>query len=164
MIAVPSVEIPLSRGMVALIDECDVPLIEPFKWYAHHCPNGRVYAIAHQPGCRRTIHRMHRLIMGLPLSDPRLVDHRRAADTLDNRRCNLRIATFSQNQWNSRARGGTSAFKGVSWCSITSKWRADVCCHGKKQCLGRFDSEEAAAAAYDQRAKELFGEFARTNF
>lgn len=54
--------------------------------------------------------------------------------------------------------------KGVSWNKRREKWQADIGMSGKRKRLGRFNTAEEAARAYDEAAKELHGEFARLNF
>lgn len=83
----------------------------------------------------------------------------------DNRPCNLREATRSQNLCNRPSAGGTSEFKGVSWSTKSRKWRAQ--CYtatGRNKHLGHFDTEEEAARAYDACAAREQGPFARLNF
>jgi hypothetical protein len=106
---------------------------------------------------------LHRLLLNAP---PELqVDHING-DGLDNRRSNLRLATGSQNQGNSRKRrdGVTSQYRGVSWNKRAGKWQALLRREGKLQYLGYFSDEEAAARAYDAAALEQWGSFARLNF
>jgi hypothetical protein len=87
------------------------------------------------------------------------IDHANGI-TSDNRLCNLRLATASQNHANSRrARNNTSGYKGVS--RFRDKWRANVTKDNRKIFLGLFDAPEAAHAAYCAAATELHGEFAR---
>ena len=88
----------------------------------------------------------------------------RDGDGLDNRRCNLRVCTRSQNNMNERPRGGTSEFKGVSWDNAISKWRPRIKHNGKQCYLGIFTDEIDAALAYDEAARIYFGPFARANF
>jgi HNH endonuclease/AP2 domain len=78
----------------------------------------------------------------------------------DNRWSNLREATNSQNQANKHAPStNTSGYKGVSWHRGDKKWQARI---GRNRChLGYFNTAEVAAAAYEQAAKVLHGEFAR---
>ena len=156
-------EIPLTQGKVALVDDDDFEWLSQFKWYA--VKFGRTfYAVRQAPrvnGKQRTIW-MHREVLGLKPGDPR-VDHR-DGDGLNNQRMNLREATHRQNMMNSRGRSGSSRFKGVDWDKRAKKWRARISVNGKKKHLGYFIDEEEAARAYDEKAKKIFGEFARVNF
>jgi hypothetical protein len=84
-------------------------------------------------------------------------------DGLDCRRENLRAATSTQNHANTtKRRNNSSGFKGVFWHRRLSKWFAQITCNGKQRHLGCFADKESAADAYARAARELFGEFART--
>ncbi len=158
--------IPLSRGMSAVVDIQDFAAISPWKWHALKVKKAggraRYYAARTDYSSRKMI-LMHRVIMDPGIGEK--VDHRDPECTLDNRRCNLRIASNMQNSWNSRkhpdAKG--SRFKGV-WLASGGKWIADITCGGKKLRLGRFTDENDAALAYDFAAMRCFGNFARLNF
>lgn len=63
-----------------------------------------------------------------------------------------------------KQKGTSSKFKGVCWHKRDNGWRAYIRKDGKQLYLGLFTSEAEAACAYDVKAKELFGEFARLNF
>jgi hypothetical protein len=79
----------------------------------------------------------------------------------DNRWCNLRLATKSQNKHNTRVRkNNTHGFKGVSF--VNGRWMASIRLNWKRHYLGCFATPEQAAAAYAKAAHELHGEFART--
>jgi len=78
-------EIPLNRGLVALVDDEDFERIKTWNWYAQiDAKNGQPYAIAYAG------FRMAREVMQVPNGDPREVDHRDHRATLDNRKQNLR--------------------------------------------------------------------------
>lgn len=78
----------------------------------------------------------------------------------DNRLCNLRPATKSQNGMNQgKQRSNTSGFKGVYWSSQHQKWRAQCVANGKKYYLGLFDAAEDASAAYQAFAVKHHGQF-----
>jgi hypothetical protein len=112
-------------------------------------------------GETRKVWSLHRDIMGNP--EGFVVDHVNG-NKLDNRKYNLRVCTVAENVRNSVSTTGSSKYKGVSWDSSRNKWVAQIKFEREQYFLGRFDSEESAAKAYDDAAKDRFGEFARLNF
>lgn len=156
--------IPLSRGLFALVDDCDYDWLMQWKWQATITAAGKAYAARsfRSKGNRRFV-KMHRLIMDAPAGLE--VDHRNR-DGLDNQRHNLRLCTHGQNQANGKKYGPdkSSRFKGVSRAGRRGeKWQARITHCGRTHNLGRYDLELEAADAYDAAAKELFGGFAYTN-
>jgi hypothetical protein len=91
----------------------------------------------------------------------KIVDHR-DRDATNCRRANLRVCTNAQNMANTRAKGGTSSFKGVSFYQPTGKWRARAY-HNGVSISKHFTSEVDAAKWYNQQATKFFGEFAVLN-
>ena len=157
--------IPLTHGKVALVDSQDYNWLSQFKWRAQKSGKrpDSFYAVRNMTiEKRRTTIQMHRQIMHPPHGLE--IDHKNN-NGLDNRRCNLRFCTRSQNMANSRGhRRRRSSFKGVSFHKEYKKWRAIITQNKKNQHLGFFRSQVRAAKAYDDKAKELFGQFARPNF
>lgn len=156
--------IKLTQGLVAQVDDQDLWWLTQWKWYAKvKKRRGRALPYAERKEAKRTII-MHLAIAerhGL-LEPGKEIDHI-DGDGLNNQRSNLRAASPSQNQANQVPRGGTSKFKGVSWEKAKKLWRADIRVNGKRVCLGRFQTEEEAAQAYNDRAVVAFGSFARLN-
>lgn len=157
--------IPLTHSKVALVDDEDYNRLSQFKWRVQKSGNrpDAFYAVRNITiKKRRTTIQMHRQIIKPP---PGLeIDHKNN-NGLDNRRANLRICTRSQNMANSRGSSRRfSSFKGVSFHPQFKKWRAIITQNKKNQHLGFFKSQVLAAKAYDDRAKEIFGPFARPNF
>jgi hypothetical protein len=82
----------------------------------------------------------------------------------DKRFINLRECTNQQNQFNRKLnKNSTSGYKGVYLDKRRGTWQAELKFGQKKIYLGAFPTSEQAAAAYDWKAVELFGEFAKTN-
>lgn len=99
---------------------------------------------------------MHRQIMGEPAGY--VVDHING-DTLDNRRCNLRVATLSENAANRRRhRNNRSGVTGVH--PHGKRWRAGIRKNGYQHWLGVFDTIAEAAAARRAAEPLYFGAFA----
>ena len=98
--------------------------------------------------------------------DPKVcVDHINH-DKLDNRRENLRLCTHAENMQNvPNYSRGKSKYKGVSFDDRkrVKKWRALIVFEKKQIYLGMHLTEEDAAIAYNEKATELFGEFACLN-
>ena len=154
-------EIPLTKGLVAIVDAEDYERLLAYHWHATSGPwNNTHYAASQDSGTRL---RMHRVILGLGPDDPE-VDHINR-NGLDNRRCNLRLVSRRQNALNqSLRRTNTTGFKGASWSKCNSCWWARIKVSGKTIHLGYFDSAEDAARAYDAAAIKYNGEFAWLNF
>jgi hypothetical protein len=147
----------LTRGFVATVDKADYESLTQCKWTTL-VTGGKAYAIRSHKG--RTI-LMHRQIMNPP---PGMVVDHIDGNGLNNRRGNLRICTRRQNVCNSRPRRSRSKYKGVRYEKRRRTWVAEITHLGRKIYLGSFASETTAAEAYDHKAKELFGHFAKPNF
>jgi hypothetical protein len=161
-----AIDIHLTQGQVAVIDEATLPIAVLFRWTAQKSSGNRrkYYVVANGrdgEGRRVRLH-LHRLVADAPQGLD--VDHW-DGNTLNNRLNNLRVCSESQNLGNSRrSRNNTSGFKGVASCKRGGPWKSYIWRNGRSECLGRFDDAEAAARAYDDAARETFGEFARVNF
>ena len=81
----------------------------------------------------------------------------------DNRIVNLRLATAGQNTRNTRARTGTSRFKGVYFDKSKNKWKSQYQLNGKRKHIGYYSSQEAAATAFNHAAHSEYKEFANLN-
>lgn len=145
----------LTRGCFALLDVEDYDHVCRSKWYAHW--TGFCYYAARAVNGKFVY--LHRFLMGALPGEH--IDHR-DRDGLNCCRMNLRRATPHQNNCNrGKGRNASSQFKGVD--KRAAGWRARIRA-GKQISLGTFATEEEAARAYDAKAVELFGEFARLNF
>lgn len=111
----------------------------------------------------RKNYQVHRIIWEMfngPIPYRNEIDHINMNKS-DNRLCNLRLATSSNNQHNRlKYRNNTSGYKGVSWFPPEGKWRARITLNGKLRFLGYFTSAETAHAAYCRAAASLHKEFA----
>lgn len=154
----PSVrQVPLSRGMFAIVDAADFPKLFGHKWYAVR-RHRNFYAETKING-KPVL--MHIFLIGKRRGF--VTDHING-DGLDNRRCNLRFATHLQNMANrKRAIHSKSGFKGVHQDQYGG-FVAAARKNGEYHYAGYFHSAKEAALAYDAKAKEIHGEFARLNF
>ena len=142
-----------------MVDDTDYGLLKKWKWHAMW--NGNTfYAARANPDKRGSTIFMHQMILGVKGGD------HINGNGLDNQRSNLRACTVSQNGMNARPRANCiSKYKGVTFKKTLKirPWQAGIVINQKRIHLGYFPSEEEAALAYNRKATELFGEFARPN-
>jgi len=153
---------------VTLVSDEDYEYLAQFNW--HRMATGYAGStMGSDPRRKGESHpgpkTMHRVVVGRIVGEiPKgyEIDHANH-DRLDNTRPNLRLCTRAQNMANMRAEqyAGSSQYKGVARCR--NKWRAQISENDTGKHLGTFNSEAAAAAAYNRAAREMFGEFAVLN-
>lgn len=132
-----------------------------------------------KPLKRRTL-LMHRYILDLgcdnTYTDP-VIDHI-DGDGLNNTKSNLRLCNRSQNAMNKKLKSNSkTGWRGVrkiisysrgrnkTLAILKKPWCAYITPKGQKRInIGYYETPEEAARAYDEKAKELFGEFAKLNF
>lgn len=155
-------EIPLTRGLVALVDDEDFEWLSQWRWTSISGPNVSYARRRFRSAGRRVIVPMHRAIMDAPAGT--FVDHING-DGLDNRRANLRLSSNSENQRNrGPSKLNRTGFKGVCLDSERGCFRVFIQVENISVSLGRFDCPAEAARAYDAAARRLHGAFARLNF
>lgn len=147
----------------AVVDDEDYIYLSKYKW---HYERGYARRSEYQGGGRsnpKIKHiRMHQDLLSCP--EDMHTDHINR-NKLDNRKENLRIVTRSQNFANRELYSSNkSGFKGVSYLKQNKKWQAEIQCNKVQYYLGSFDTPQEAAKVYDNKARELFGDFAKLNF
>lgn len=146
-----------------LFDDDDVMLLFNYRWHLARRSKRCVYASSRINSGGDGIY-MHQLIMRPP--NGLVVDHING-NGLDNRRCNLRLATIALNLRNTPPLNGRK-FKGVYYAKrgktpLKKSWAAKLHTAKKDLHLGYFKTEIEAARAYNKAAKEYFGDFAWLN-
>ena len=153
--------------MEAVIDEQDLPLVEGRNWNWVRCTAAAATAAVapattgpQTPLCRMIARRSGPWREGqprqprpprLPPAEPHRPNDGRAGPA------NRKMGTVNGRKY-------TSKYKGVSWSEQRGKWVAQITKGDVHRLIGRFDDELAAAEAYDEAARELFGEHAYLNF
>lgn len=147
---------------VVIFDECDYDLVMKYKWHFVPTSEGHTpYARTNykKPNGKKSVMRMHRLIMNA--SSDQHVDHINN-NGLDNRRCNLRVCTPTENMRNRRKfKNSKCEYKGVS--KLNNKFIAQIRHFNKLINLGYYSTEHDAALVYNGAAKLLFGSYAQLN-
>lgn len=150
-------KIKLTRNKYTIVDDEDYEILSKYKWY---CTNAG-YA-------QKDIYKekkkylMHRVILNAFKGE--VVDHING-NPLDNRKQNLRKSTQCLNTKNVKCnrRNNTSGYKGVSFNKKYQKWEAYITFNYKHIFLGYFDKKNDAGKSYNNKAKELFGEYSNLN-
>jgi hypothetical protein len=146
-------------GKYAIVDDEDYEVLKKHSWRLTR----HGYVIRSTKENKKSVHfQMHRVILNARKNQQ--IDHKNRI-RFDNRKTNLRFCSSAQNRANSRKRNNrTSKYKGVSWNTERGKWVTQICYNRQTIFIGRFDSERHAALVYDLWAKDIFGEYACTNF
>ncbi len=141
-------QIALTQGLFALVDDEDFESLNAHKWRARK--DTRTWYAARTPciNGKYVLVLMHRCLLGAEGKEEG--DHI-DGNGLNNQRDNLRLVTCQQNHCNRTRKklNASSQFRGVCWNKRESKWQATIMLYGDSFHLGRFDSEHAAAQAYD---------------
>ncbi len=152
-------EIRLTQNKITIVDDIEFEQLNRYKWYA--LKNGRTFYAMRHAGMFpfKFLISMHREILCTP--ENRQTDHING-NGLDNRRCNLRICTWAENQQNrGAARNNVSGYKGVSFQQ--GKWIALITKNKETTYIGRYSTPQEAALAYNKAAIKLHGKFAKLN-
>ena len=121
----------------AVIDLDDVEKCMQYKWHARKCVNHvGYYVIASLRGCNNKKLHLHRFIIGY--YGELDVDHINR-NSLDNRKCNLRVVDRSTNSANNNHTGVKQVPSG--------RWQASCTRNYKSIYIGTFDTQEEAIAA-----------------
>lgn len=152
-------EVLISSGKaVSIVDDSDFDLVSQFNWSLTATSESNKKQYAHRRN--RTsggLVLMHRFILDMPKKNGLCVDHING-DTLDNRRCNLRICTQGENMRNYRHAWGKEGIRGVMQ-TRTGKYRARIRFNNVLYHIGTFDTQQDASVAYAFASGLLHGEF-----
>ena len=152
------------KNVITLVDDVDFEWARQSMWYYYPFP-GYVVRTYWSKELKRYIGVfLHREILHrMGYTDFEQTDHINRKP-LDNRRCNLRVATVQQSSCNRGVRSDNkSGYKGVCWDKAMQKWHARLVTKGVKKQLGYFDTPQEAAKAYNTAAQKYHGEFAYLN-
>ena len=142
-----------------IIDVDDLNKVLKYNWYEH--TGG--YVICSMLKTEKNYKRnrkiyLHRYIMDY--NGDLTIDHINH-NKKDNRKCNLRVATYSENNRNiPLTKSNTSGIQGVHFNSKHDKWVAQIKIKGMAKYLGRYDYKEDAVRARLIAEKQRDGEFA----
>lgn len=152
------------RGYDVLIDDEDYDFVNNKIWYTMISRNNKdqpYFRLYSYDKHKVKLTLLHRLIVGIADHDKKVVDHING-NTLDNRKCNLRICSQAENSRNAKiGKNNTSGYKGVYWDKFNNKWVAQIKINYKHKNLGRYLEKEDAYKAYCEAAIKYHGEFAR---
>lgn len=113
-----------------IVDDEDYPLLSRFNWYI----SDSGYAITQITGQKHI--RMHILVFGAMPKGRFVIDHKNR-NKIDNRKCNLRVATMKENAKNREARG-------ICYDKSRGKWIVRY----NRRFYGRYSTVREAELAY----------------
>lgn len=150
-------KIPLSNSEeFIIVDDEDFEYLSKFTWRDNKGYVCRQKAINDKNSCIGIANEI--------FSDRHSMFDHKDRNHLNNQKDNLRKTNTSLNAVNKKkSLYCTSKYKGVSKIYKTGKFRVCIKKDGVVYRLGHFTNEDEAALAYNNKAIELFGEFANLN-
>lgn len=131
------------------VDLEDFDRVKDICW----CKNSEGYLHGYKDG--KTIS-LHRLILNFPDCDT--IDHIGGKETRnDNRKSNLRMATYSENNRNRTCANGGGVY------SKNNKWTAEIYYNKERIWLGTFNSKDEAMQARRQAEEKYYKDFCYNN-
>lgn len=139
-----------SNGYKFYFDKEDFDKIKDYCWYK----GSKGYLLAN---INHTSIRLHRLLLNEPNLPIDHINHK----VNDNRKCNLRVCTYSENNYNRRIQSNnTSGVVGICWHNKSKKWFARITVNKETISLGLFDDLEEAKEARKKAEVKYFKDFA----
>lgn len=139
------------KGEEILIDAEDFEKVRRYSW----CISKTGYPVANISG---KVTKLHRYLLGL--TNPKIIVDHINRNTLDNRKCNLRICTALENARNTTvSKNSSTGYLGIS-LTAQGKYRARIMVNRKEIRLGNYSRIEDAIKARKQAEKKYFKEFA----
>lgn len=147
----------------AQVDDADYDFLMQWDWAYLKIGNNEYATRQGKEGEARYVY-MHRFILETKDKNTQ-IDHR-DGNGLNCQRSNMRESTLAQNRCNRRIhKNKASKYLGVFIKDRKNiRYYARLTKNGKGIYAGSFKTELEAAMAYDKKALELHGEFARLNF
>ena len=143
----PCVWIQRSDKTWTLVDEEDFYLVRDIPWNNTNGYSG-------WDSGDSTVY-MHNLIF--PVADGMIIDHKNRK-RWDNRKCNFRLATRSQNQWNRKIqKNNSTGYPGVR--KKRDKWHSRINTFGHEISFGCYATFEEAVAARKTAEIQYHGDF-----
>ena len=156
-----------------MFDDEDYELLSKYHWCISDTSNrSHRVAVGYLSSIKRAgqpLVLMHRLITDAPKGS--VVDHINHVST-DNRKVNLRVCSQQSNSFN-RVEWKPGAITSSRYKGVRNKgyeagrkrkpWQAYIKHDYRQIFLGYYETEDEAAAAYNCKALELFGEYAFLN-
>lgn len=155
--------IPLSKGLLAIVDPEWIPILEQWNWCAKlDARSGEHYAgrlSSRKLGPTRYIH-MARVILEMSIDDKEHVPDHINRNKLDNRTENLRVVTCTENLQNRGVQKNSSTgLKGVYFDKRFNCYYARIKVNGKFMHLGCRRTAQEAHELWCEAARKLRGEF-----
>lgn len=162
-----TIELELTKGYVALISAEDMDLLD-FHW-AVKIVNGYSYAQrSYRSGKKIQHEQLGRIVMERKLghsipSEPKYVVDYINGNSLDNRRENLRLATYGERAAHrKRRKDAKNPLQGTDYQADCTQrpWRAVIRYNGRYTLIGNYATPQEAHEAYNTKRRELYGVFA----